>query len=80
MELAAIIISGAALLLTILGIAYVHGKIEARIEQQIKVLDTNYASLVHSVTRTEGRIIEIERRQIQIYRLIAGKPPGESNG
>ncbi len=77
MELAAILMSAAALLITILGLAYAHGKIEARIETNVKVLDRNYTQLVHTVTRIEGRIMEIEARQKQIHRLVAGGKEGD---
>ncbi len=79
MTLFAIIMSAAALLITILGIAYAHGKVEARIETDVKVLDRNYTQLVHTVTRIEGRIMEIEARQKQILRLVAGEKQGEKN-
>ncbi len=79
MELTAIIFSGLALLITILGLAYAHGKIEARIETNVKVLDRNYAQLVHTVSRIEGRIMEIEARQKQILRLVAGGKEGGSD-
>ncbi len=79
MELAAILISAGSLLVVILGIAYAHGKVEARIQERLDVLSRNYGDLITVTNKLHARVQEIEITLKAFYKTRLQSGEGKPN-